>query len=148
MNRGHHYDAFVDAVGRSRGRGFEVAVHVILGLPGESRDDMLATARELARLELDAVKIHSLYVVRNTTLADQWSRGEVELMGRTEFVETVVDFIELLPPAMRIDRIGGEAPPQSLLAPAWALDKPGLLRAVRAEFARRGSRQGSRWTGD
>jgi uncharacterized protein len=60
MNRGHHYDAFLDAVERSRGRGFEICAHLILGLPGESREDMLATARELARLTIDAVKIHNL----------------------------------------------------------------------------------------
>ncbi|HEX5105416.1 MAG TPA: TIGR01212 family radical SAM protein, partial [Pirellulaceae bacterium] len=61
MNRGHHHDATVDAVTRSRGRGFEICGHVILGLPGESHANMLATAREVARLQLDAVKIHNLY---------------------------------------------------------------------------------------
>ena len=64
MNRGHHHDAFLDAIARSRGRGFEICAHVMLGLPGESHDDMLATAREVARLELDAVKIHNLYAVQ------------------------------------------------------------------------------------
>ncbi len=66
MNRGHHHDAMVDAVERSRGRGFEIGAHVILGLPGESRQDMLATAREVARLNVDAVKLHNLYVVERT----------------------------------------------------------------------------------
>ena len=75
MNRGHHYDAFLDAIERSRGRGFEICAHVILGLPGESHDDMLATAREVARLGLDAVKIHNLYAVKNTPLADQVAAG-------------------------------------------------------------------------
>ncbi len=64
MNRGHHYDAFLDAMQRSVNRGFEICVHLILGLPGESREDMLATAREMARLPVDAVKIHNLYVVQ------------------------------------------------------------------------------------
>src|SRR5204863_4356501 len=71
MNRGHHHDATIDAIERSRGRGFEICGHVILGLPGESHEDMLATAREIARLRLDAVKIHNLYAVKNTPLADQ-----------------------------------------------------------------------------
>ena len=86
MNRGHHHDAMVDAVARSRGRGFEIGAHVILGLPGESHADMLATARELGRLEVDAVKIHNLYCVKNTPLADQVARGEVRLMERAEYV--------------------------------------------------------------
>ena len=64
MNRGHHYDAFLDAIDRSRGRGFEIRAHVILGLPGETHDDMLATAREMARLGVDAVKLHNLYAVK------------------------------------------------------------------------------------
>ena len=80
MNRGHHHDATIDAIERSRGRGFEICGHVILGLPGETHDDMLATAREVARLRLDAVKIHNLYAVKNTPLADQVARGEVTLM--------------------------------------------------------------------
>jgi radical SAM protein (TIGR01212 family) len=66
MNRGHHHDAMIDAVARSRGRGFEIGAHVILGLPGESHADMLATADVLGRLNVDAVKIHNLYCVKNT----------------------------------------------------------------------------------
>ncbi len=77
MNRGHHHDVMIDAVERSRGRGFEIGAHVILGLPGESHDDMMQTAHEVGRLNLDAVKIHNLYCVKNTPLADQVARGEV-----------------------------------------------------------------------
>ena len=86
MNRGHHYDAFVDAVGRCRGRGLDLCAHVILGLPGESRDDMLATADALAALPVDAVKIHNLHVVRRTPLEEMYRRGEVTLLGRAEYV--------------------------------------------------------------
>ena len=142
MNRGHHHDATIDAVQRSRGRGFEVGAHVILGLPGESRDDMLATARELGRLGVDAVKIHNLYCVKNTPLADQVARGEVRLMERAEYVRTVVDFIELLPPTMIVDRISGDAPPDYFIGPTWCLDKPAVKAAVLAEFARRNTWQG------
>src|SRR5207248_11093414 len=78
MNRGHHHDATIDAIQRSRGRGFEICGHVILGLPGETHAEMLATAREIARLQLDAVKIHNLYAVKNTPLAEQVARGEVK----------------------------------------------------------------------
>jgi radical SAM protein (TIGR01212 family) len=143
MNRGHHHDAMIDAVARSRGRGFDIGAHVILGLPGESPDDMLATAREVARLDLDSVKIHNLYCVKNTPLADQVARGEVRLMDRAEYVRTLVDFIELLPPTMVVDRISGDAPPDYFIGPSWCLDKPAVKRAVLAEFTRRGSWQGS-----
>jgi radical SAM protein (TIGR01212 family) len=144
MNRGHHHDATIEAVERSRGRGFEIGVHIMLGLPGETRDEMLATAREVARLGVDAVKIHNMYCVKNTPLAEQVAGGEVHLMERAEYVETVVDFIELLPPTMIVDRISGDAPPDYFIGPSWCLDKPAVKAAVWAEFARRGSYQGFR----
>jgi radical SAM protein (TIGR01212 family) len=145
MNRGHHYDAFLDAMERSRGRGFEICVHVMLGLPGESRDDMLATARELARLRVDAVKIHNLYAVKNTPLADEVARGEVVLIERDEYIATLVEFLELLPSTTIIERISGEAPPSYFIGPAWSLDKPAIRSALENEFARRGAWQGKRY---
>ena len=145
MNRGHHHNAMIDAVERSRGRGFEIGAHVILGLPGETHDDMMATARELGRLGVDAVKIHNLYCVKNTPLVDQVERGEVRLMERADYVRTLVDFIELLPPTMIVDRISGDAPPDYFIGPTWCLDKPAVKAAVLAEFNRRGTRQGQRW---
>ncbi|MGC4005004.1 MAG: TIGR01212 family radical SAM protein [Pirellulales bacterium] len=147
MNRGHHYDAFVDAMARSKGRGFEICVHLIVGLPGETREDVLATVREMARYEVDAVKIHNLYVVHNTELADQYAAGTAKMLERDEYVGTVVDAIELLPPGTLIERISGEAPPKYFIAPEWALDKPGLLSALDAEFRRRGTYQGAKWSG-
>ncbi|MBI3467089.1 MAG: TIGR01212 family radical SAM protein [Planctomycetes bacterium] len=142
MNRGHHYDAFLDAVERSRGRGFEICAHVILGLPGESHEDMLATARELARLRIDAVKLHNLYAVKNTPLAGDVLQGRVTLLDRETYVRTAVDFLELLPPECIVERIHGDAPPDYLVGPAWCLDKPGVRAALDAEFERRGTHQG------
>jgi uncharacterized protein len=145
MNRGHHHDAMIDAVQRSQGRGFEIGAHVILGLPGESHADMMATAREVCRLGIDSVKIHNLYCVKNTVLADQVASGEVRLMERAEYVSTLVDFIERLPPSIIVDRISGDAPPDYFIGPAWCLDKPAVKNAVLAEFARRGTWQGARF---
>ena len=142
MNRGHHHDATIDAIERSRSRGFEICGHVILGLPGETHDDMLATAREVSRLKLDAVKIHNLYAVKNTPLADQVARGDVKLMGRDEYIRTLVEFLELLPPEMIVERVSGDAPPDYFVGPSWCLDKPAVLRALDAEFARRNTWQG------
>ncbi len=144
MNRGHHHDSFLDAVERSRGRGFEICAHAILGLPGESHDDMLATARELARVNIDAVKLHNLYCVKNTPLADQVAAGEVELMGRDDYVRTVVDFLELLPTTTVVERISGDAPPDYFVGPSWCLDKPAVKTAIEAEFLRRDTWQGQK----
>jgi radical SAM protein (TIGR01212 family) len=142
MNRGHRYSVVPDAVRRCRGRGMEIGAHVILGIPGESHADMLATAREMARLELDSIKLHNLYAVRHTRLAEQVVGGEVHLLGRDEYVQVLVDVLELLPPRMVVERISGDAPPEFLVGPAWCRDKPGLLAAVRDEFQRRDSWQG------
>ena len=142
MNRGHHHDSFLDAVERSRGRGFEICAHAILGLPGESHADMLATAHELARVQINAVKIHNLYCVKNTALADQVEAGEVELMGRDDYVRTIVDFLEVLPPSMVVERISGDAPPDYFVGPSWCLDKPAVKLAIQAEFERRDTWQG------
>src|ERR1043165_3006109 len=135
MNRGHNHESFLDAVERSRGRGFEICAHVMLGLPGETHADMMATAREVARLGLDAVKIHNLYAVKNTPLAEQVARGEVTLMERDEYIGTLVDFLELLPPTMMVERISGDAPDDYFIGPAWCLDKPSVRLALDAELA-------------
>ena len=142
MNRGHHHDSFLEAVERSKGRGFEICAHAMLGLPGESHDDMLATARELARVDIDAVKLHNLYCVKNTKLAEQVEAGEVELIGQDAYVQAVVDFLELLPPTMVVERVSGDAPPDYFVGPDWCLDKPKVKQAIDAEFARRASYQG------
>jgi radical SAM protein (TIGR01212 family) len=142
MNRGHHHDAFLDAVVRCQGRNLELCAHVILCLPGESHEDMLATADVLAGLPIDGVKIHNLYVVRNTPLQDLYERGEVRLPPVDEYVPLVCDFLERLPSSMVIHRLAGDAPPDMLVAPAWCLDKQGLLRLVDQELERRDGWQG------
>jgi uncharacterized protein len=144
LNRGHHYDAFLDAYRRTRRRNLDVVVHVILGLPGESREDMRATARELAKLEIHSVKLHNLYAVRNTVLADQVASGQVRLPAFSEYVEYVVDFLEELPESVVIERLCGDAPPKYLVEPQWCLDKAAVRAAVEAEFRRRGTKQGQR----
>lgn len=146
MNRGHDYACFPDAMARSRGRGFEICAHIMLGLPGETHADMLATAREIARQNPDSIKIHNLYCVKDTPLADQVARGEVQLMERDEYVRTVVDFLELLPPTMIVERVSGDAPPDYLVGPNWTLDKPGMLNALALEFEQRDTWQGKLWS--
>ena len=142
MNRGHGYAEFLDAVERSKNRGFEICTHIMLGLPDETPEDMLATAREIARLPVDSVKLHNVYAVKNTPLGEQYERGEVQLMERDAYMRVLVDFLELLPPTMIVERISGDAPPDYFLGPSWCLDKPNLRLALAAEFERRDTYQG------
>ena len=142
LHRGHTYAAFQDAAERTRRRGIPFGAHVILGIPGETREDVLATARALGESGVHSVKLHNLYAVRDTLLADWVQDGKVRLLDRDEYARCVVDFLEALPPQCVVDRISGDAPPEYLVAPAWASDKAAVRSAVEAEFARRDSWQG------
>jgi uncharacterized protein len=146
LNRGHRYDAFLDAHRRTRLRGLDIAVHTILGLPGETHDDMRATARELAGMDIHSVKLHNLYAVQNTVLADWVQAGKIGLLDLAEYVACAVDFLEELPVNVVVERLCGDAPPEYLVGPSWCLDKAAVRSAVEAEFRRRGTRQGIRPT--
>lgn len=130
INRGHRYEDFVSAVERTRGRGILICAHVIIGLPGESREDILATADAVADLQLDAIKIHSLYILEGTPIAEMYRHGEVRMMEREEYVELVYDFLERLPPDIVIQRLIGEGPRDRLIAPKWCLNKHAVLAQI------------------
>ncbi|MEN8212698.1 MAG: TIGR01212 family radical SAM protein, partial [Thermodesulfobacteriota bacterium] len=97
INRQHTVKDFFDAVEITRGRGINICTHVILGLPGEDRNMMLETAKTLAGSPINGIKIHLLYVVKGTILDTMWKRGEYIPMEQKEYVDTVCDFLELLP---------------------------------------------------
>jgi hypothetical protein len=143
LNRGHDVACFTAAATRAAARGLEVVTHVILGLPGEGPREMAATAAYLARLPLHGVKIHLLYVVKDSGLARLHQAGDYVCLTEDQYVQRVVDFIELLPAHLVIHRLTGDPHPEELVAPAWCLDKPRVTRRLRDEFARRGTRQGS-----
>lgn len=145
LQRGHDYATFARAYHEAKCRGLRVCVHVILGLPGESREDMLATADVLAELQVDGVKLHLLHVLKMTPLGDLYAHGKIELLGLDEYVELVVDVMERLHPGTQIHRLTGDGPRDQLLAPLWSLNKWEVLNAIDAEFARRGSRQGDHY---
>ena len=144
LNRGHDVACFTAAVNRAAARGLEVVAHVILGLPGEGPGEMAATAEYLGRLPLQGVKIHLLYVIKDSGLARLHQAGEYACLTEDQYVNLVVDFIERLPSRLVIHRLTGDPHPEELVAPAWCLDKPRVLRRLREEFTRRGTRQGSR----
>lgn len=145
MNRAHNHGSMVDAMARSRGRHFETCAHIILGVPGESHADMMATAEEVARLRPDGVKLHNLYAVHGTPLGEQVLQGKLSMMEKDDYVRTVVDFLERMPAEMIIERVSGEAPSGFLIAPQWCLEKSAIRKWIDAEFERRGSRQGTHY---
>lgn len=144
INRRHDYSCFVDAMERSATRSLRVCVHVILGLPGETREEMLAMAGELNRLEVAGVKLHLLHVMRGTQLAEMYARGEVSVLDRDGYVGLVCDFLERLDARILIHRLTGDGGHDNLIAPLWSLKKFEVLNLIDAELERRGTRQGSR----
>jgi uncharacterized protein len=130
INRGHDVAAFSSAVARTRKHDLPVCVHVILGLPGESRDDMLATARFLADQDIQGVKIHLLYVIRGTVLEQWYHEGRYQCLSREEYVALVGDFLSLLPDSVVIQRLTGDPHAEELVAPQWALEKQTNLAAI------------------
>jgi radical SAM protein (TIGR01212 family) len=146
INRGHDFSCFARAVALTRNRGINICAHVILGLPGENRDQMLATARALADQQVDGVKIHLLYVPRGTVLERRFDQGAFQCLGQQDYVGLVCDFLEILPPSMVIQRLTGDPHPGELVAPAWALEKAKTLEMIRSELQRRDTWQGKRWT--
>ncbi len=142
INRGHDVACFTDALKRARQRGLPVCAHVILGLPGETRSDMLATARFLADLDVDGVKLHLLYVIRDTPLETLYRQGRFQCLEQQQYAELVCDFIEHLPPQTIIQRVTGDPHPKELIAPDWALQKRDTFDWIQRIFQERDSRQG------
>lgn len=145
INRGHGPEAFIEAVTETRRRGIAVCAHLILGLPGESRHDMIATAEAVTRLGVDGVKLHLLYVVRGTPLERLYVSGEYHCMTQDEYVETVCDVLERLAPRTVVQRLTGDPHPRELVAPAWSLRKQQTLSRINECLVQRGTRQGCRF---
>lgn len=145
MNRAHSHHDMVNAIDRSRGRGFDCCAHVILGVPGETHAMMMQTADEIGRLGFDSIKLHNLYAVRGTPLGQQVIDGTVTMMQREPYVQTVVDFLERIPAEVIVERISGDAPASFLIEPKWCLEKSALRISIEQEFRRRGTRQGARY---
>jgi radical SAM protein (TIGR01212 family) len=144
INRGHDVACFDRAVGEAHANGLTVCAHVILGLPGESHEMMMETARHLGALAVEGVKIHALYVVEGTPFAEIYERGGYRCLEREEYVELLLDFLERLPPGMVIQRLTGDPMPAELVAPLWVKDKIKTLNLIRKRLEERDSWQGKR----
>lgn len=141
INRGHDYDCFLKAYEKTKAAGINVCVHVIFGL-WETHDEIMETAKELARLQVDGVKIHMLCALQNTKLAKMYENKEVTFMDEDEYVQTVCDFLEYLPQTTTIHRLAGNGYSKTLIAPQWLGAKFDCLNKIDREFIARNSYQG------
>jgi hypothetical protein len=144
INRRHDHSCSVDAIARAKSHGLRVCVHIILGVPGETREEMLAMAGELNRLGVDGVKLHLLHVMKGTRLAEMYGLGEVQVMCRDEYAGLVCDFLERLDPRILIHRLTGDGGYDNLIAPLWSLKKFEVLNLIDAEMERRSINQGDK----
>lgn len=144
INRGHDHKASIEAVKRTADKGIKVGVHVILGLPGETGDEMIATAREISALPVSGVKLHVLHVLKGTALEKIYDGGNIKLMGMDEYVAAACDFLENLRKDIVVFRLVSDASPGVLVAPGWINDKMRVISAIESEFRRRGTGQGNK----
>lgn len=142
INRGHGFAQFQGAVLRSHARGLAVSAHVMLGLPGETPDDCRATVRALAELPISGVKFHNTYVSKDTALARLYEAGMYRPLTREDYVETLIDCLELLSPECVVERLTAETTDEYLIAPDWCRDKNGTLRLLERRLAERDTWQG------
>ncbi|MCD7779525.1 MAG: TIGR01212 family radical SAM protein [Candidatus Gastranaerophilales bacterium] len=143
INRGHSFETFCHALKETQKRDINVCAHVILGLPVETKKDMLETAKVLGDLGVNGVKIHLLCVLNNTRLAKLYFQGKIPIMEEDEYVETVCDFLELLPPEVTIHRLAGNGLKPNMLAPAWLSKKFVVLNKIDKLLEKRNSFQGA-----
>lgn len=144
INRGHDLACFVDALKRSKQRGLSVCAHVILGLPGETRADMLATADFLADMHIDGVKLHLLYVIKDTPLAEMYNAGHYACLTMPQYVETVGLFLARLPKTTVIQRLTADPHPAELVAPNWAMQKKEIRDSIDSFMFQENLSQGCR----
>lgn len=144
LNRNHNYEQFADSCRRLRRRGIDVVVHLIVGIPGETREDMRATIAAMNALKPAGVKFHLLHVLRGTELQARHARAGLPLLGAEEYVDIVCDLLERLDPGIVVQRLAVDREQGLFIAPSWARNKAAVLQAIRKEMRRRGSVQGRR----
>ncbi len=144
INRGHLYDSCVEAVNLTKDLGIYICLHVILGLQDENRDDMMETAKKVTLLGVDGLKIHHLYVSKNTAMAYEYLKGNVKTLSLEKYVTIAADFLEYISPEITIQRLMGDIRGEYLISPIWSVSKSKIIDSISAELERRGSCQGSK----
>ena len=145
INRGHGISEFVDAVLRAKELGLKVCAHTIVGLPGEGEEDFLETAKFVSSLGVEGIKIHPIYVMRNTQLARMYMKGEFSPLTFEQYVKFAADMLEVIPRDCVVHRLTAEAKKPALLAPEYCTyeRKLEVIAAIEEELKRRGKRQGA-----
>jgi radical SAM protein (TIGR01212 family) len=137
INRGHTAEDFFDCVERVKKRGLRLATHLIFGLPGESREEMMETVRQIAPLKLDALKLHQLCVYKGTPMAEDYLAGRLELLDEDFYIELVCDALDLIDKETVIMRLVAEGSRNEVHGPEWCFDKESTFKKIEARLLER-----------
>ena len=144
INRGHDLQNFEQAVKELQKRNIEVIVHIINGLPNETKEDMIETVKYLNNLKIDGIKIHMLHIIENTDLADYYKENPFHILTKEEYIDIVVSQLEYLSPEIVIHRITGDPKKEDLIEPTWLLKKFCVLNDIDKELVKRDTYQGAK----
>jgi len=144
INRHHTFDEAVEAVQKTKARNIHTGGHLILGLPGESREEMLSHARRLSDLRIDTLKLHQLQIVKNTTFAKEFRKepDAFQLFSLEQYIDFIVEFLELLSPDITVERFVNQSPADMLIAPKWGLKNFELVVKIEKRLKERDTWQG------
>ncbi|MCF6093657.1 TIGR01212 family radical SAM protein [Microaerobacter geothermalis] len=142
INRGHDYQCFLDGLNKLRKHNIRVCTHIIYGLPGETEEMMLETAKSVSQLDIQGLKIHLLHLLKKTPMVKQYEAGLVQFLDKETYIRLVVDSLEMMPSEMIIHRLTGDGPRDLLIGPMWSLKKWEVLNEIDAEMKRRNTWQG------
>lgn len=130
FNRGYTLDVFEKTYDELKKRNFEVIVHMILGLPGESEEDMYATVKYLSKKHIDGIKIHGLHILKGTRLASEYEKHPFKIMSLEEYTRVLINCLKLLPKDTVVHRMTGDGDKKILIEPQWSADKKRVLNYI------------------
>lgn len=145
INRGHDYNEFLKGLEKLKAKNIKVIVHIINGLPGEDYNMMMETAKAVANMGVDGIKIHLLHVIKDTPMEKMLQNGMLTLMNQEEYINLVCDQLEILPETMIVHRLTGDGKRDELVGPLWSLKKWEVLNAIDDELKKRNSYQGIKY---
>lgn len=130
INRGHSFQEFLDGLNLLRKYNLDVCVHIINGLPGETKEMMIETAKTVGQLDIQAIKIHMLYVIKNTVLEKMYDAGKFSMLSREEYIDLVVQQLRYIPEHVIIERLTGDGKVSDLIAPLWSIKKVTIINDI------------------
>lgn len=147
IRRGYDLKCYEKAISDLKDRGIRVVTHLILGLPGEEKKDILESVKYVGHTNTWGIKLHLMYILENTDLYELYQKRPFHVLSQDEYISLVVDSLEVLPPHMVIHRLTGDGAKKSLIAPRWSLNKLAVLSGIDKELKYRDSYQGKNYNG-